>query len=90
VGRRIDHVGNRLAAEDERRRLECPRAGDPGVDDRGRSPLLEGASGLECRLDRPDAAAERVEPVEKREFPLGGGDDEHCGADPSAVRGSRA
>ena len=82
-GGRVDHVAiDRLAAEDERRRLEHPRAGDPRVNDGVRPALLERASDLQRRLDRPDPAAERVEPVEKRELALGGGDDEHCGAGP--------
>jgi hypothetical protein len=47
------------------------------VDDGFRPPLLDGAGGLQRRLDRADPATERVEPVEQRELALGGGDYEH-------------
>src|SRR5437764_7241431 len=51
------------------------------MDHRVRPPLREDTSGLERRLDGADPAAEGVVPAEERELALGGGDDEHHGAD---------
>src|SRR3954465_5818492 len=51
------------------------------MDHRVGPPLLEGTGGLERRLDGTDPAAEGVVPAEERELALGGGDDEHHGAD---------
>ena len=51
------------------------------MDHRVGPPLLEGTGGLERRLDGTDPAAEGVVPAKERELALGGGDDEHHGAD---------
>jgi hypothetical protein len=58
------------------------------VDDGVGAPLLESARGLQCCLDGADPAAERLEPVEKRELPLGGRDDEQHAEDASGWSGA--
>ena len=74
----VDHVAvDGFAPEHECRRRERPRAGDPGVDDGVRPPLLERPRGLERRLDGPDPATEGVEPVEERKLSVSGRDDKH-------------
>jgi hypothetical protein len=51
------------------------------VHDCVRTPFFKGPGGLERRLDGTNPAAEGVVPAEERELALGGGDDEHHGAD---------
>ncbi len=63
----VDEVAvDRLGAEHERSGLEVARTGDPDVQD-GVGPLLrERAGGRGGRLDRADAAAQRLRALDER------------------------
>ena len=93
VGLDVVDDGNRGAevlvdgdrAEHDGQRLDGARAGDPDVEDRFGPLRGERRRDPRRRLDRPDAAAQRVDAVEVREFALGGRDDEQSAAVARAV-----
>ena len=81
---------DRLGAEHERERRKPARPGDADVEDGVRPLLGERAGRGGGGLDRPDPAHERPAPVDRRELPLGRGDDETPADQVRSATGRRA
>jgi hypothetical protein len=77
---RVDDVAvDGLGSDDDRPRLEAPRAGDADVEDEVVPPLRESVRRRKRRLDRADPAAQLIDAIRGDQLALRGGNQQHAG-----------